>query len=419
MKTFVFQLGRVPDLSMAELVSVQQRTGAFGGLRREGGAALAEAESFEALESILPELGGTIRAGEALTEGTAYGIPDCLEECLERRLEHAGLIRRLAPMSPKPVFGISWIGDRPPSHSIRSVREAIHRAAAKVKDRLREQGVSSRFVLPAEERELCLSGAQAEKNRLLDEGLEAIFWHSESQGLQAGMTRWIQPYEAFSDRDYGRPRRDARSGMLPPKLARMMVQLALRPGAKTLIDPFCGSGGVLMEAALLGLHATGADNSPKAVEDAAANWEWVRNHSAPAGGSARALAGDARQLRKLCEPLYFDACATEPYLGPPQTKPLTKERFEKLSDSLCELYRRALGEIRIVARPGARVVFVSPRFETAGGEPASLPLLADLKYLGYRILDPLDGFKPTNRRAALLYARPGQIVQREIFVLQA
>ena len=48
-------------------------------------------------------------------------------------------------------------------------------------------------------------------------------------------------------------------------LLSLIQSLALPPGA-TLLDPFCGSGTVLIEAMASGLRAVGRDLSPFAVE---------------------------------------------------------------------------------------------------------------------------------------------------------
>jgi len=52
---------------------------------------------------------------------------------------------------------------------------------------------------------------------------------------------------------------------LPPKLARCMVNLARVPPGGTLLDPFCGTGGVLIEAAEMGIGILGADADPDMV----------------------------------------------------------------------------------------------------------------------------------------------------------
>lgn len=48
-----------------------------------------------------------------------------------------------------------------------------------------------------------------------------------------------------------------------PEIARRLV--ALTPAAQTILDPFCGSGTVLVEALVAGAHAVGTDLSPLAV----------------------------------------------------------------------------------------------------------------------------------------------------------
>jgi len=46
---------------------------------------------------------------------------------------------------------------------------------------------------------------------------------------------------------------------LHPKFARALVNLARVPMAGTVLDPFCGTGGVLLEANQLGLRGVGLD----------------------------------------------------------------------------------------------------------------------------------------------------------------
>lgn len=52
----------------------------------------------------------------------------------------------------------------------------------------------------------------------------------------------------WNKRDYDRPKVDPKSGMLPPKIARIMINLSTSPYKKsTIYDPFCGSGTILMK----------------------------------------------------------------------------------------------------------------------------------------------------------------------------
>jgi len=54
------------------------------------------------------------------------------------------------------------------------------------------------------------------------------------------------------------------SASLPARLARALVNL-VAPPAGTLLDPFCGTSSILLEACALGLEAYGLDHNPKMV----------------------------------------------------------------------------------------------------------------------------------------------------------
>ena len=53
---------------------------------------------------------------------------------------------------------------------------------------------------------------------------------------------------------------------LHPKLARALVNLSLIKKDETLLDPFCGTGGVLIEAGLIGAKVVGSDIKGEMVE---------------------------------------------------------------------------------------------------------------------------------------------------------
>lgn len=417
MPNYLIQLGRNTDLSAAEITAVNQRMGSPLRIQeRRGEAVFAEAEDDGVVRTLCEQLGGSIRFAECLSHLANDALtPDTIAA----ELIQTPLFQSDEPLE-KVVLGFSLIGDASHWGGKRKVYGLLHDAAGALKRILSERDLSSRFVLPDPQGDnLTLSGAQVDRNHLFKRGGEWFFHADPERGVTIAQTKWLQDYEAFSNRDYGRPQRDAKSGMLPPKLARMMLNLARTPETETVLDPFCGSGGVLMEAALMGLHAVGVDKSPKAVNDAAANGEWLQGRFG-LGEPPHVVEGDAHQLRALFEPLFFDACVSEPDLGPPLRKPLAEDKFSEVISQLGKFYTRALAEIRTVARPGARVVFILPRFAVQGrNEHIKINILGDIRLMGYTILDPGNGFQPATGRASLLYARPKQFVQREIFVLQA
>jgi tRNA (guanine10-N2)-dimethyltransferase len=56
-----------------------------------------------------------------------------------------------------------------------------------------------------------------------------------------------------------------------PKYARAMLNLASIPPKGTFLDPFCGTGGILIEGSLLGFNALGSDIDPRMVEGSMEN----------------------------------------------------------------------------------------------------------------------------------------------------
>lgn len=92
---------------------------------------------------------------------------------------------------------------------------------------------------------------------------------------------------------------------LPPRLARAMVNLALPSGDGQLLDPFCGTGGLLIEAADCGLAASGSDVDGEMVT---ASRENLRHF----GFAATLEQGDAAAMVQRTRP---DAIATDPPYG--------------------------------------------------------------------------------------------------------
>jgi tRNA (guanine10-N2)-dimethyltransferase len=96
-----------------------------------------------------------------------------------------------------------------------------------------------------------------------------------------------------SVRDYGKRKPSKRPffqpGSMDPLLARALVNIAgTRPGARVL-DPMCGTGGILIEAGLAGADVIGLDAQPKMVRGA-------RENLAQYLGSGEVVAGSATQL---------------------------------------------------------------------------------------------------------------------------
>ena len=119
-----------------------------------------------------------------------------------------------------------------------------------------------------------------------------------------GITQHARPSGPISRR---RPRKRPvfHPSTMPPKIARCMVNLSrARPG-EYFADPFCGVGGIVIEAALLGCQVVGVDASTRMLRGVRKN---VTYFGLQASGVVK---GDSRSL-----PFHgLDAIATDPPYG--------------------------------------------------------------------------------------------------------
>jgi len=317
----------------------------------------------------------------------------------------------------------------------------------------------------------------------------------------------VQNLNAYTLRDRGRPKRDARVGMLPPKLAQTMINLAIgnhtidnevfaklfskdstpsdgktyipddanrfvlqdgsagrpandnstqrefrktgfsKPSAaelslgdvlategslektvsqepvktrlgspiksandkptKTLLDPFCGTGVILQEAALMNFKVYGTDLEPRMIDFSQTNLDWLE----------KKFHREIPYLLKIGDVTSYqwqqpiDFVATETYLGRPYSAIPT---IENLRDNIqnCELiltkFLRNLHK-QITKQTG---LCVAVPCWFVGGRTYHLPLVKKLAELGYEQISFSEKNQP------LIYHREDQIVGRELLILK-
>ncbi len=96
---------------------------------------------------------------------------------------------------------------------------------------------------------------------------------------------------------------------LPPRLSRAAANLArVRPGDR-VVDPFCGTGALLLEAALLGARCSGVDRDAEMVRGA------LRNFGHAGESAASVTVGDAAAAFPPPGGGAWDAILTDPPYG--------------------------------------------------------------------------------------------------------
>ncbi|MDI6737479.1 MAG: hypothetical protein QME12_03090 [Nanoarchaeota archaeon] len=114
---------------------------------------------------------------------------------------------------------------------------------------------------------------------------------------------------------------------LHPKLARALVNMTGIKKGEMLLDPFCGTAGILIEAGLMGIKCAGSDIDEGMLEKAKINLDSFRIKS------YKLLKADARKIRIKC-----NAIAADPPYG--KASSLRKQNIRKLySDFLSNAYK--------------------------------------------------------------------------------
>ena len=213
----------------------------------------------------------------------------------------------------------------------------------------------------------------------------------------------------FSVLEFEKPIRDARVGMLPQKLARMMLSLCFSAGRPppAIWDPCCGTGTLLLEAARADILAFGSDLDEKMVGAARQNMQHFFAKSGAQIWQADMCDADAAATQAL--PVGA-AVLTEGYLGPMFSKFPTESEIARAKAAVLPV---ANGILKNAKAAGAvRVVMCLPVWKTRAGKREYVPLPQSKG--GWRVLPE----NPASPRGTVYSERPGAFVGREIIVLE-
>jgi tRNA (guanine10-N2)-dimethyltransferase len=168
---------------------------------------------------------------------------------------------------------------------------------------------------------------------------------------------WVLQRVAHADRSLFQRHRSShlpfsRPVTLPPWLARVLVNLAqVRPGGK-ILDPFCGTGAIPLQAALLGYEVWASDADPRMIRGT------LRNLQVHGCAPRAALSLDISDLvSRGGDVPKQDAIVTDPPYGR-ASRLVGRSRIDLL-DSLA-----AVADKLVI--PGGRIVLMGPEREQAG-----------------------------------------------------
>ena len=357
-------LGRLAAISIAELEAQ------FGKVTKKGGLAFFDSN----IAPDIDRLGGSIKIAEKL--------PGSPIEYLQNLPEG------------KITFGVSDYSAHP--NARRAGSEAM-----KLKKILTRHGRSVRIV---ENKGTALSSATS-----LHNGLSG----SKSNKLELIIVEkdwWrvigVQDIDAYAKRDQARPARDAKVGMLPPKLAQVLINLCgPLPAGSRILDPFCGTGVVLQEALLMNYQAYGSDINERMVSYSQKNLEWISSHlEKPVFTVEEGDATDHKWSGKI------DAVAFEGFLGQPMSLPPAEIKLKAEKQTCSTIILGFLKNLAPQIKAETPVVMAIPAWLRENGRYSRLDILDEVEKLGYNLMN--------RSRDGLLYFREGQVVARDIIILR-
>ena len=331
-------------------------------------------------------LGGAVKIGKVVDQ-----LPNSKKQTSQKLIEKAA--QYIPESDSKTSVGISVVDGR-----IDNYRDTCFQ----IKKRLRQQGYRPRIVLGSGQ---ALSSAQVLHNQLDGPSNAEILVCVGDKSTLIAKTNWVQDIESYSKRDMQRPCRDMQTGMLPPKLAQIMVNLA---GGDFIYDPFCGSGVILQEALLMGKLAGGSDIEPKMIDCTRRNLDWLSNNYNTSQPQELQKA-DARDVKL---PEKVSAVVTEGYLGPIMHQQPKLSEANKLAKESDELLQATLKNLHPQLSSGTRLCLAAPAWHT-DEHTISPTVVDDSSALGYNHLR-LEGVSTSD----LLYKRESQYVGRQLILLE-
>lgn len=317
-RKYGFVLGRVYTLSLAELFFYFQNQGwSLKIVDVSLEVIIIETEQELDFRKIQRELGGVVKILKVIDE-VVKKETDYINFALQNYFKPSKLKKDfLGSGKGKIQFGVSVYLLDPEINAFSEPK----RLGMFIKRAMQDSGFSIRLVLP-QFNSLTLASVVVTHNHLIEKGAEICVLASPTK-VYVGKTLVVQDFEDYGRRDYQRPIRDEKQGMIPPKVAQIMINLCGAKPGSTLLDPLCGIGTIVQEGILAGYKFLGTDINSIAISGSEKNLEWFRNRYKIPKGKFHLEVSDTKEVSKVVENLKkigafqtVDGIVTEGYLGP-------------------------------------------------------------------------------------------------------
>ena len=412
---YYFVLGTNHSLSKVDIINVLSKRDVDFSIKEASEEILViETKKNLDFDSLMLKLGSAVKIGQIFEKYPQKNFPqNFLKEISKKKFKNFFLTQKDSDFR----FGISVYS----GGGFKNLNKTL--SVSKMIGRVIKKKLKIRFVNLKERK---IPSFMVDKTGFLSSGFELVII-SGSGGTYIGKTLSVQDYKNYSLRDYGRPERDARSGMISPKLAKIIINLAGKDKGKTFLDPFCGSGTFLQELVLLGYkNIIGSDIEQKSIDSTKQNLNWLfenfstidkRNHK------INIFKSNVLDLSIKLPANSIDVIVTEPFLGSSQSSHFSLSEIKGEIEKLSKLYIEAFTQFAKILKECGVVVIIFPIFKKAGSF-YHLEILEKIFSLGFCQKTFLTE-KPkgenllrlkVTKRGSIVFFHPGQIISREIFI---
>ena len=347
--------------------------------------------------TIIDSLGGIIKIGKIETNFPTDILDKAIlqkdkpsKKEIENIVSNTTIIDDLCSSEKKTFFGVSvYYSEK----RFRKITKASQRFFGSIiKRKLSEQGKKSRFMGFSKDRKLPqLSHVEVLKKKLISSKAEIIICIDKNKTWISTTKAVHNPFE-FQKRDIEKPIQRKIFG-IPPRLAKILINLSSCTQEKVLLDPFCGVGTILQEGLLTKSKVIGVDINPWCIKATERNLEWLSKEYELTNPEYRVIQGDIKDLSKKIGYNEIDCIATEPDLGPALRQLPTLPYAKKIIMKLDKLYFMFLNETYKVLRKDCRCVFVTPYLKTRSGHIVTMNIEEKAENIGFKRVFP---FKKEN-----------------------
>ncbi len=377
MSSYLLLLGNTPDLSFAEINAVASDLKLERWSQHLAKADLKNDKEAQQLQQVLGGVFKIVKTVQMLDKNPEQAKQQITEFLVEQKKD-------------KIEFGLSSVGQTQLEIDPGQIKQMLKKQEQKARFRRGGQWGLSAAILTHE-----------------SDTLDLLVVENEGK-LYLTQTTTFQDLEEWIARDRKKPFVSPHKGMLPPKLARILVNLALghlsqKSTAPILYDPFCGTGTVLIEALLRGCQVIGSDIDKKSVAGTLENLYWAEDHYQQQFQYQvfQAEVAHADQFDWQTSP---ELIVTEPFLGKPNPK---IHELDNIFTGLESLYLGAFKTWTNILKPNSVVSIVFPQAKTKYKTYTLLHLIDKLDKNGYTLsVKPID------------YGYEKAVISRQILVFE-